>query len=629
MKHIYWAALLAILTGCSVNTLNKPKIPESQPNIISTSYYTMGETAYQNNDFDAAIKLFKRAALADPGALHIKERLLETLAISSYYKQEYQQELIELGEKYYGKGIYSVKMLLILADAFRMTENFEKANLYYQIVVDTDPTLKNLTLFYIFQKEYYPPADKKLLDKAAKLPWKSRDEVIMLGSLLGELDPDRGTEILLKAYERWDDEPSLKPLLTAFEKAGKQDKILEEIQQRVDEDKYISEGIVTFMIGKYFALHQYEKVIQNKEVCYEVGSEEILKYLFFSAISLNEYELGIEAGLTIEQFDNIPAELKPSFYSYLAKLYIDTDNHEKSVEYLVKCHDISVIRSLMFQYDIENNTVQREKLFSLLNDYSTVSGETDAVNYLFSILYTQLENKEQAIKYIELVSKDYLINNKLAFPAATIYLQNTLDIEKARELIELAPDPDYTSNEIISSLLYNTGHDSLAFELCLLEFSENPEPNVSTYLRYSILADKLDSRQNMIKILKNGMDDYPENVDLMNALGYMIAKYEMTENYDLAHQLLEKAVKLAPDSEMIWDSLAWLYFKDGDTQKAMTAMNIPLSKEIQNSEIAYHLGAIYLNLGQNKLARKYLELAIQINDDEDAVKASQKLLEKF
>jgi len=626
MKYLYFVIIVFILSGCTQNISNEPEAPESNPNIISTSYYTMGETAYLNNDFDTAINLFKRAANNDPGAIHIKERLLETLAISSYYKEEYQRDLIELGELYYSENTFSMKMLLILADAYRIAENFEKADQFYNITIKTEPTLKSLTLYYVFQKSFFPPEDVTLLDEAAELPWKNRDEVIMLGSLIGEIDPERGTEILVKAYERWDDEQSLKPLLTAFEKAGKQDEILDLIQQRVEEDKYVSDGIITFMIGKYYTLRQFEKVINNKEICYSVGSEEILKFLFFSAINLNEYELGIEAGLVIEQFDNIPEELQASFLSYLAKLYIDTENNEKALEYLVKCNDISVIRNLMFQYDFQNDTALREKLFTLLQNYSVASAEVDAVNYLFSILFTQLEQEDQAINFIEKVPIEYLISQNLALPAATIYLQNTLNIEKAKELIELTPDPDYSSNEIISSLLYNTGHDTLAFELCLQEFDENPKPHVSTFLRYSILADKLDTHQNMIAILKDGIAGYPENADLMNALGYMIAKYELTDHYDLAYELLEKAVKIDPDSEMIWDSLAWLYFKDGKFEEALIAMNVPLSKEIRNSEIAYHLGAIYLELGQKAKAKKYLELAVQINDDEDSVNLAKQLM---
>ena len=130
----------------------------------------------------------------------------------------------------------------------------------------------------------------------------------------------------------------------------------------------------------------------------------------------------------------------------------------------------------------------------------------------------------------------------------------------------------------------------------------------------------------MIRILKKGIAEFPENADLMNALGYMIAKYELSDNYELAYDLLKKAVTIAPESEMIWDSLAWLYFKDGKLEDALNAMNVPLSKEIKNSEIAYHLGAIYLELGNKKNATKYLELAVQINDDEDSVDRSKLLL---
>jgi tetratricopeptide (TPR) repeat protein len=629
MKYIPYIFIMAMIAGCAANKVIEQPEPKSNPNIISTSYYTVGETAYQNNDLETAITLFKRASLADPGALHIKERLLETLALTYYLNEEYQLELTALGEKYYAEGTYTNKMLLILADAYRLTNNFERADFFYRLAIDLEPSLKNLTLYYIFRKEFYPPADEKLLKKAIKMPWKNRDDVIRLGSLIGEINSEEGTEILLKAYSKWDDERSLKPLLTAFEKAGQTNKILETIQERVDEDKYTSDGIITFLIGKYYTLRKYDKVIQNKDIIYKVGSEEILKYLFFSAISSRKYELGKEAGLIIEDYDNIPQELKPSFYSYLAKLYIDTDDYDKAVEYLVKCGDISVIRSLIFQYNFQHDLQVREKLFSLLQDFATKSGESDAVNYLFSILYTQLGDRASAIKFIDIVSPDYLITNNLTLPAATIYLQNDLDISKARELIDLAPDPEYSSNEIISSLLYNTGHDSLAYQLCLQEFEENPKPNVSTYLRFSILADKFDSPRNMLKVLKEGTQLYPDNVDLMNALGYMIAKYELLDNYELAHKLLTRAVEIDPENEMIWDSLAWFYFVDGDPEAALQAMNVPLSKEIKNSEIAYHLGAIYLELNERKQAKKYLEMAVQINDDEDAVSKAKILLQKF
>ena len=629
MKYLYIAVLSAVLAGCSVNQISRRKLPESNPNIISTSYYTLGETAYQNNDFEAAINLFKRASLSDGGSIHIKERLLETMAISSYYKAEYLKELIELGEMFYAEGLYSVKMLLILADACRLDQNYEKAEQYYSLALEMQPTMHNLALYYVFRKEFYPPADTTLLDKAIALPWKNRDDVIRLAILFNDFDPERSLEILLDVYEKWDDEQSLKSLLTAFEKAGKQDDILRVIQERVNEDKDVSEGLIIFLISKYFSLWQFEKIVENRDVIFKTENEEILRFLFFSTINLDEYELGIKAGLAIEELDGVPPNLKSSFYTYLIKLFIDNGDLEKAVEYLVKSNDNTLVREMLFQYDYRNDVESREKLFVILRNYASASGETDVVNYLFSIIHTQLENRQQAIQLLESVSEKYLIENELTSLAAAIYLRNVPDLTKARYLIELAPDSVYTSNEILSSLLYGSGHDSLALTVCLLEFDENPVPHVSTYLRFSILADKLDSRQNMLPIMIKGLELYPENADLMNALGYMIAKFEMKDYYDLAYKLLHEIVELEPDNEMFWDSLAWLYFVDGNPKKALQTMEIPLSKEIRHSEIAYHLGAIYLELGHEDFARQFLELAVEIDDDEQSVKISRELLEKL
>jgi len=80
---------------------------------------------------------------------------------------------------------------------------------------------------------------------------------------------------------------------------------------------------------------------------------------------------------------------------------------------------------------------------------------------------------------------------------------------------------------------------------------------------------------------------------------------------------------------MIWDSLAWLYFKQNRFNEALKAMEIPLSNEINNSEIAYHLGEIYLKLNKINKAKYYLNLAIKINNEKQSVQLSIELLEKF
>jgi len=227
------------------------------------------------------------------------------------------------------------------------------------------------------------------------------------------------------------------------------------------------------------------------------------------------------------------------------------------------------------------------------------------------------------------VSMDYLLANNLTIAAATIYLQNAADIDKARELIELAPpDSQFTTNDIIAGILFGTEQDSLTFEICLQELNENEKPKSTIFIQYALVAEKYDSKSNIIERVKRGLEMYPDNLDLMNAVGYMIADEQIEEEYELSLQLLEKAVQIAPENEMIWDSLAWVYFRMGRYNDALDAMKLPLSKEIKNSEIAYHLGEIYLKLNNKTEAENYLKLAVEIADDENSIKLAEKILEE-
>ncbi len=627
MKYIMILSLLAFIAGCSSQQIVEKPHPQSEPTFLSAHYYALAETAFENNDLATAVNLFQRAVQEDPNSIHIKQRLLETLAIMSYTQNEYIVELSELGEEFFKSGIYSAEILKITADAYRARKNYERADFFYREALKIEKDMSSLAMYYIFRKEYYPPADKQILLEAIELPWKNREEIIFIARHISDIDPEKGLEILTEAYQKWDDEQTLKQLLSAFDKTGDDEKVMILIQRRLDEEKPVSEPIISFLIARYFANKNWDSVLENKDIIFQSGSEDLLKYLFFSAINLKNYEVGIKAGRSLEELGNIPQEMQASFYSYLAKLYFDSRQKTEAARTLAKSDDLDTLRDFVFQFPFEQDEQIFEELLEILQQYNNLSEDKNQIHYMLSIMYTAANRKDEATREILSIDPQSLITKNMNFTAASLLLQNSDNYQKAIKLIELAPDSVYTSNDIVSSILYGIGKDSLSYRVLMKEISENPKPHVASYLRYSILADKLDSRRNMLEILKKGLADYPQNVDLMNVLGYMIAKHEIKEEYKLAYDLLTEAVELRPESEMIWDSLAWLHFVDGKAEKALQAMKIPLSKPIENSEIAYHLGAIYLELGEQKLAKKYLELAVQINDDESAVKDAEQLLE--
>nr|HPR17818.1 hypothetical protein [Candidatus Cloacimonadota bacterium] len=596
---------------------------------FSTNYYSMAEIALEANDFDTAINLFKRAVAADPQSVYIKERLIETLAVSCYVNQKDTREMTELGEKYFAEGNYTVKMLQLIADAYRIQENYLRADFFYKTALEKEVSMRSLSLYYVFQKKYFPPADEKMLYKALKLPWKQEEDVLMLAGIIGEIDAEKGMDVLTKAYQKWDDEQTLKTLLSAYDKAGQKDKVLQIIQERLDEGKTVSDGLISFLVGKYFTGKQWDKVIENREYIYRVGTEDILKLLFFAAINNKDYEVGKKAGTLLEELGEIQSEMKASFYTYLAKLYFDSGDFPGTVAILAKSNKLEMIRDFVFDYDFEHDEVLQQNLIDVLQRYEELTNNSNVVKYVLAMMYTALYEGTEALDTLDKISPDFLVENDMNLGAATLWLQNSHDIDRAIEFIDLVPDSVYSSLEIASAILYATNQDSLSYAVCMRDFYENPQPALVTFLRYSMLAEKYDTYENLKKILLSAIELYPDNADLKNALGYIIAKSKYRDDFTLAYELLQDAVKLKSDSEMIWDSLAWLYFVDGQPGKALESMNVPLSNPIENSEIAYHLGAIYLALNIQDEAQKYLKMAVDINDDEDSVRLSEELLEEI
>lgn len=80
---------------------------------------------------------------------------------------------------------------------------------------------------------------------------------------------------------------------------------------------------------------------------------------------------------------------------------------------------------------------------------------------------------------------------------------------------------------------------------------------------------------------------------------------------------------------MIWDSYGWLLFRMERYEEALKAMQIPIEQKVQNSEITYHLGEIFLALDDLAEAEKYFKMTIKFNNDENSVKISKEILEKL
>lgn len=108
----------------------------------------------------------------------------------------------------------------------------------------------------------------------------------------------------------------------------------------------------------------------------------------------------------------------------------------------------------------------------------------------------------------------------------------------------------------------------------------------------------------------------PEYAHAYNALGYTLA--DRSERLDEALQLIEKALKLAPDDLFILDSLGWVHYRMGQLEKAENDLRRAYAGQ-HDAEIAAHLGEVLWARGKRQEAEKIWRDALKENPQHESL----------
>ncbi len=104
----------------------------------------------------------------------------------------------------------------------------------------------------------------------------------------------------------------------------------------------------------------------------------------------------------------------------------------------------------------------------------------------------------------------------------------------------------------------------------------------------------------------------PQHADALNALGYTLA--DQTTRYQEALGYIQQALALKPDNAAILDSMGWVQYRLGNYQEAAQYLRRALA-QVQDSEIAAHLGEVLWQLGQHEEARRVWDAALANDPD--------------
>jgi Flp pilus assembly protein TadD len=154
-----------------------------------------------------------------------------------------------------------------------------------------------------------------------------------------------------------------------------------------------------------------------------------------------------------------------------------------------------------------------------------------------------------------------------------------------------------------AQLLRDAGQPKPAFDLienALDRLPDNPE----LLYDYAMLAERIDRVDLLESSLRKLISLKPDHAHAYNALGYSLAdrNLRLTE----ARELIEKALKLAPEDAFIVDSMGWVLYRQGAIDESLKFLRRAFSAR-QDPEIAAHLAEVLWMSGERGEAEKVLK----------------------
>ena len=233
---------------------------------------------------------------------------------------------------------------------------------------------------------------------------------------------------------------------------------------------------------------------------------------------------------------------------------------------------------------------------------------------------------DNALLYFRQVSEgDDFIPARARAADMLIDNQRLIDARAFLRIERMAHDPYYNSLLMLEiQLLDEYGLTQEADRLLDRELARTPDDSTLLYQR-AMRAWEAGDIEQMETDLKRLLANEPDNANALNALGYTLADENLDGRLDEAQRLIERAYELAPDDPAVLDSMGWVYYRQGDPQRALDWLERAFAV-MPDQEIAAHLAEVLHELGRSEEARELIDRLIRQTSEHPAI---DELLERL
>lgn len=245
------------------------------------------------------------------------------------------------------------------------------------------------------------------------------------------------------------------------------------------------------------------------------------------------------------------------------------------------------------------------------------------LNYLAGVALDGVGKKRRAIDQLKKVTPPSRFFQNAAVHAALLYQemeQVPAAIDFLLETIE--KDPQNPEFRLYLGSFYEQVE---AYEKAVQALKDGltlDPKHARLYFRLGVVYDKWGNKDNSIASMKKVLELEPDNANALNYLGYTYA--DMGINLDEAEQLIRRALEIKPGDGYITDSLAWVFYKREQYEKALPLLKQAASLVPDDPIVQEHLGDVYSKLGMIEEALASYRQSIE-NDHEDKTRVEKKI----
>ena len=270
------------------------------------------------------------------------------------------------------------------------------------------------------------------------------------------------------------------------------------------------------------------------------------------------------------------------------------------------------------QGDTVTGRAQLERL--LTSDYPDKSN----IHFFLGQLDQEDKKPDSALEHFRQVSPGPQFIAARSRAALIMMQQGKLDA--ARELLHSTqggtPAERVQLTLAESQLLRDAGRHNDAY--IVLDSALTTQPD-STELIYeaALTAERIGKPELLESHIKHLLAIKPDHAHALNALGYSLAdrNVRLTE----AHDLIAKALNLAPEDPFIMDSMGWVLYRQGKLTEALRTLEAAYKLKA-DPEIAAHLGEVLWAMNRKDEARRILKEAAKSNPDNEVLAGTLKKL---